>query len=136
LQHHPTLVGPVHDPRQFAADLFAPAPLAALRLHPGSVLTRTLTANAGLDGLTARVRSYVERLAPALAAPGTLDRIERRIRFAGRRASITASSPLLRAGQAALLFATLRPFDLWPTLVYRIVRPYFARRSLRPPTSA
>lgn len=106
---------------------FAPVPLAGLRLHPGSVLTKTLTGSAGLDDLLDRVRDYLGRHAPALAAPRYFNRIERRIRFAAARATEPTAPAPLRALRTARLFMRWRAFDIVPAAIYRLLGPALVR---------
>jgi hypothetical protein len=126
--------------RQGAA--YSPAPLAAFRVHAGGNLSRTLSNPAALEALLARLAKRGPGLSPQLFTPDFVRRTALRFRFACVRASPQALQDMagatsgwqgralallargvpaqLRRVRTVLAFAILRPFDLLPTLWYRL----------------
>lgn len=137
---------------------YSPEPYAAIRMHGGSYLSRTLGDSDNLEALIRRLHERGPELAPRLFGDAFLERTAMRFRFAGvrvggRQSMRNAASfvrgwkRMLMLGaprvlplaanrmQTAVAFVALRPFDLLPTLINRliawmIVRFKLALRSL------
>ena len=140
---------------------YTPEPLGGFRIHEGSYSSRDLNEIAGLDAMVVHLRSRGAQLSPNLFSVPFCDRISSRYRFAAVRASGSelllnvatrehgwrnvalrivdrAIPQCLRKVRVGLAFLILRPFDLWPTLVNRIlgwaiVRLRLVMRGQRPP---
>jgi hypothetical protein len=123
---------------------YSPEPLAAVRIHAAGNLSRTLNDPAGLEAILERVAQRGPLLAPQLFTPKFLERMALRLRFAAVRVSPpeTVAELAARVGgwrgaalraihralparirllRVALAFVVLRPFDLVPTLWYRVL---------------
>lgn len=135
---------------------YTPEPLAAIRVHGASVLTRTLADTARLEARIERLRERGPRFSPALFDTGFLRRTAERFRFAAVRSSGGAVIPQIadatggRKGRAlrlirhlpaglparvgvALSFLVLRPYDLLPSLWSRAFGWMFVRMRARKP---
>jgi hypothetical protein len=121
---------------------YSPAPLASIRVHAQGNLSRTLGDPVALDGVISRLVQRGPELAPELFTPDFLKRTTRRFRFASVRASSQRLQGIAermdgwqgralravawvtparaRRVRIVFAFAILRPFDLLPTLWYRI----------------
>jgi hypothetical protein len=131
---------------------YSPEPLAAVRLHAGSYSSRALNDIAGIDGMLAHLRARSPQLC-GVSSDGFCKRTAARYRFAAVRASAGALIPDvatretgwkrtgLRALDAllpqasgrvrvALAFLILRPFDIVPTLVNRLLGWFLVRARL------
>jgi hypothetical protein len=143
--------------------VYSPEPFAGFRVHSGSYSSRTLSNPGEIDAMLAHVRRRGPELAPALFGSPFCERIARRYRFAtirasagamvaevaareagGRHAALRAIDTLIPRGlgtlRVALAFLALRPFDIVPALVNRIlgwvvVRLRLALRGGKPPAS-
>lgn len=123
---------------------YSPTPMAVVRLHAGSHLSGSLKDEAWLAQMLAKVRERGPALEPRLFTPEFLRRTELRFRFAGLRAvegkalgqvadgftglrcaALKAADRLVPADWArlriAVAFVILRPFDLYITLVHRLL---------------
>jgi hypothetical protein len=123
---------------------YSPEPFGAIRIHSGSYLSATLNNVARLDTILERLRERGPQLSPQLFSAGFIERTALRLRFAAIRASGGVSLPEIAARvsgwkRAALLiadrvaparlrrfrigvaFLALRPFDIVPTLVNRLL---------------
>ena len=123
---------------------YSPEPLAGFRIHGGSYSDRALNEIEGLDVMLAHLRARGPQLSPNLFSNRFCERISSRYRFAAVRASGgTLISPVaareggwkraalgvldrsipqrLRYVRVGLAFLILRPFDIWPTLVNRVL---------------
>lgn len=123
---------------------YSPEPMAGFRIHVGSYSSRALNEIAGIDAILARLRARGPKLSPTLFSGKFCDRIDSRYRFAAVRASDGALIPdvAMRVGgwkgaalgvagrlipscfrtvRVAVAFLVLRPFDIVPTLVNRLL---------------
>jgi hypothetical protein len=122
---------------------FSPAPVGVMRIHEGAFLPETLKNSTLLDSIIREVRTRGPKVEPALFTPSMLDRTELRFDFASLRLSegatlahVAAKSGWLRRAaleatrlvpralgglRTALYFAIMRPFDVLPTLWYRLL---------------
>lgn len=122
---------------------FSPAPVGVMRIHAGAFLPETLKNSALLDSIVRELRTRGPKVEPALFTPALLDRTEQRFDFASlrlsegatlnhiaakygglRSAALRMTRVVPRALQAlrtALYFAIMRPFDLLPTIWYRVL---------------
>ncbi len=121
---------------------YSPAPYAAIRIHEGSYLTRTLSDPAGLENILERICDHGRRTAPELFTPRFVERTVRRFHSASVRTTggatlgamaersqgwvaraLHAVDRLLPASwrlpRVVLAFFILRPFDLLSTAWYR-----------------
>jgi glycosyltransferase involved in cell wall biosynthesis len=122
---------------------YSPAPLGVMRVHEGAFLPATLSDSKVLDSILDDIRARGPKLEPGLFTPAMLIRTElrfyfaslrlsegatiahimnrsramRRVALAGVRRFIPASFKRLRV---AAFFAIMRPFDILPTIWYRI----------------
>jgi glycosyltransferase involved in cell wall biosynthesis len=118
---------------------FSPVPLGVMRIHRGAFLPETLKNGAELERILGEVRVRGPKKEPALFTQKVLDRTSRRFYFASLRLSEGAtlehvkarSGPLTRmlldvsrivprALRTAVYFVAMRPFDILPTVWYRI----------------
>jgi len=123
---------------------FSPEPLAAVRVHRGSFLSGTLKNVERVDGMLDRLAQRGPVLSPALFDAEFLRRTGLRFRFACVRAggapALAAVAERLRGWQSVVLrtagrllpagpsrlrtlvaFLVLRPFDIVPTAVNRVL---------------
>jgi len=122
---------------------FSPAPVGVMRIHAGAFLPATLQDSAELDRILGEVRARGPKVEPALFTQQVLDRTEQRFYFASLRLSGGAtlahikrrSGPIRRALldiagrvpgrferlRVGLFFVAMRPFDIVPTIWYRIL---------------
>ena len=122
---------------------FSPAPVGVMRIHEGAFLPETLKNSAQLESIVRDLRARGPKVEPALFTPSLLDRTEQRFDFASLRLSegatldhvaakyggwrsaalkMTRLVPRALGGlRTALYFAIMRPFDLLPTLWYRLL---------------
>lgn len=124
--------------------VYTPEPYAAIRVHAGSFSSKALQNIDGLEAMLARIRSVQPTRSPRLFQAPFLRRIEARFRFAAIRATGGAAMGAIAdrsaPGTAHLLhwldrllpasataprlagaFVVLRPFDLLPTVWYRLL---------------
>jgi hypothetical protein len=122
---------------------YSPEPFAAIRIHTGSYSSTTLQDTQRVEQMLAVLRERGPLLAPKLFDAAFLERTALRFRFAAVRSTGGRSIPevverltgarrlCLRLagciypaksgfGLVALAFVILRPFDLLPTLWYRL----------------
>lgn len=133
--------------------LFAPVPLAVMRVHRGAFLVDTLSDPAILESILAEVSRRGPQVEPPLFTPRMLARTRARFDFASLRLSegrtighiAARSGPVRRAALAvvalvpramrrlrtALYFAVTRPFDILPTLRFRVYGAAVVRRRER-----
>jgi len=118
---------------------YTPAPYAAIRKHPDSYLTRTLSDPAVLQDILTRIAAHGQRTAPELFTPTFVERTIRRFYSASVRTTggatmgaiaersrgwtaraLRAADRLLPAGwrlaRVVLAFLVLRPFDVASTV--------------------
>ena len=123
---------------------YSPEPLAGFRIHEGSYSSRDLNKIAGLDAMVTHLRTRGPQLSPWLFSEQFCNRVSSRYRFSAVRASggelissvaereqgwrrralytVERSIPQsLRKIRIGFAFLILRPFDLWPTLVNRVL---------------
>lgn len=123
---------------------YSPEPFGAFRIHTGSHSSATLSDMVRLDAMLDRLAARGPELAPRMFSTAFVERTALRYRFAAVRESAGAAIPAVvpkvsgwrctalvlverlvprRLGtlRVALVFAILRPFDILPTLWYRIV---------------
>lgn len=135
--------------------VFTPEPFAAIRIHENSYSSRALGDVAGIENMLDELRQHAPRLAPSMFTPRMLERTKLRFRFACVRATAGTAIPevakrvetgrrlglqLLQAilpstiskVRVALAFLILRPFDILPTLWYRLLGWMFVRLRLKP----
>lgn len=121
---------------------YSPAPVGVMRIHRNAFLPETLKNSAELDRILDEVRARGPKVEPALFTADVLKRTELRFYFASLRLSDGAtldhikrkSGPIRRAALAfagfmpkmfsrlrvMLFFAAMRPFDVLPSLWYRL----------------
>jgi glycosyltransferase involved in cell wall biosynthesis len=118
---------------------FSPAPLGVMRIHRGAFLPETLKNAQELERILGEVRARGPQKEPALFTPQVLDRTARRFYFASLRLSEGATTDHVKsrsgllAGmllsmarrlpsslRTAIYFVAMRPFDILPTIWYRI----------------
>ena len=138
---------------------YSPEPFAAIRIHSGSVLSKTLQNPARLEQMLDRLRERGAHLAPSLFNEKFCNRTAERFRFAAVRASGGASDlqiaeqtgggkgamltvlhwlfpgPLASI-RVALAFLVLRPYDLLPSLWNRAAGWLLVRARSRYPKAA
>jgi glycosyltransferase involved in cell wall biosynthesis len=95
---------------------YSPAAYGVIRDHAGSYSGKTLADPAALDRMLARMADHGRRVAPALFTPAFVERTARRVHWTALRR--TGSATRLRL---AASFAVMRPFDILPTLWYRVL---------------
>lgn len=123
---------------------YSPEPLAAARVHAGSYSSRDLTDLEALDARLAHLRGHSRGLSPQMFSAGFVERTASRFRFGAIRisggklfpevavregglkgAALRNADRLVPAGlrsiRVAIAFLILRPFDIVPTLVYRLL---------------
>lgn len=122
---------------------FSPVPVGVMRIHAGAFLPETLKNSALLDSIVREVSTRGPRVEPELFTPSMLERTRLRFDFASlrlsegatldhiaakagpiRRAALRATKLLPRAlgsVRTALYFAIMRPFDVLPTIWYRLL---------------
>ncbi|MBI3044309.1 MAG: glycosyltransferase [Betaproteobacteria bacterium] len=123
---------------------YTPEPFGAFRIHAGSHSSSTLSDVARLEAMLDRLAVRGPELSPQLFTKAFVERIVLRYRFAAVRESAgTAISTVaarfsgwrrlaldfidrwvprkLERLRVALAFAILSPFDLWPTLMNRLL---------------
>ena len=123
--------------------VYTPEPLAAMRVHGGGFLSATLTNSVGLESLIEYLGEKGPVLDRRLFSRDFIDRTASRFRFAAVRVSRGAAIPDIAARytgfrrsvlgilsnrilsrlpflRVALAFIILRPFDILPTLWYRL----------------
>lgn len=122
---------------------FSPVPVGVMRIHAGAFLPETLKNTAELERILGEVRRRGPQVEPALFTEEVLKRTELRFYFASLRLSggatlehVRGKSRWLRRlvlGLAAVIppslpgmrvvcyFAAMRPFDILPTIWYRIL---------------
>lgn len=123
---------------------YSPEPFGAFRIHAGSYSSRALNEIAGIEAMLERLRTRGPELSPNLFSGKFCDRIASRYRFAAVRASdgelvsdvaareggwrraalhvVERSIPRrLRRVRVGLAFLILRPYDILPTLVNRLL---------------
>jgi glycosyltransferase involved in cell wall biosynthesis len=118
---------------------FSPVPLGVMRIHKNAFLPETLKNAAELERILGEVRARGPRKEPPLFTGEVLERTTRRFYFASLRLSegatldhVTARSGLWarmvlalsgmapRSLRTALYFLAMRPFDIVPTVWYRL----------------
>lgn len=134
------LMGLVIAAREGAA--YSPEPFAAMRVHAGSFLSRTLADPDSVEALLREVHLRGPLQEPRLFTPAFIERFDLRVRFAALRSGVRMTpgvaarqaSGLRRLGldaverviprrlhllRVAASFLLMRPFDVLPTLWYR-----------------
>ncbi len=111
--------------RQGAA--YSPEPLAAIRVHAGSILSATLENPAALDAMLERLGKRGSELSAELYTPKFLARTARRFRFAALRASAGRLPAGLGLPRVALAFLVLRPYDVIPAIWNRMLGSLWVR---------
>ena len=124
--------------------VFSPEPFATIRIHQGSYSSRAMSDIAGVGRLLDELRARAPRLAPQMFTPAFLGRTVKRFHFAcirstggmalpdvaartgaGSRVALLAIHRLVpqkfASVRVALAFFVLRPFELLPTLWYRLL---------------
>jgi GT2 family glycosyltransferase len=120
--------------------VFTPEPFAAIRIHQGSYSSRALSDIAGIENMLSELRLRAPRLAPQMFTPALLERTALRFRFACVRSTAAETLPdiaarvgkvrrfallsihrLVPAMRIVLAFFILRPFDILPTVWYRLL---------------
>ncbi len=123
--------------------IFNPEPLGVMRKHSGGYLSRTLTNKNGLEEILTKIRIRGPKLSKNLFTEKFLSRNINRILFAVMRESDFTDAHVVYSNKAALRYRALklilfffknhpamrmtisliflRPFDLWPTFLYRIL---------------
>jgi len=124
---------------------YSPEPFGIIRIHRGSFSSSWLSDVPGLERMLDRLRERGPALSPPLFTRTFLDWTASRLRFAAVRVSGGIAIPevasfvsrprraalrlvdklvprILRTPRVALAFVILRPFDIFPTLWYRVVR--------------
>jgi glycosyltransferase involved in cell wall biosynthesis len=119
---------------------FSPAPLGVMRIHKGAFLPETLKNTAELERILNEVRARGPKKEPELFTEEVLHRTARRFYFASLRLSdgatldhvrtrcgplgrtlLALARPLPGPLRTTLFFVATRPFDILPTLWYRLV---------------
>jgi cellulose synthase/poly-beta-1,6-N-acetylglucosamine synthase-like glycosyltransferase len=115
---------------------YSPAAYGVIRDHAGSYSGKTLADPAALDRMLEGMANHGRRAAPSLFTPAFVERTARRVHWTSVRRTGSATleafarrSPLLRmvarlpGGRLRLAasFAVMRPFDILPTLWYRVL---------------
>lgn len=122
---------------------FSPAPLGVMRVHKGAFLVSTLGDVNLLDAILADIAARGPRIEPELFTPTMLERTRLRFYFASLRLSAGDTLEHIRSRtrgwrklalqvpryvpralgsvRTALYFGIMRPFDVLPTLWYRIL---------------
>lgn len=130
--------------------VFTPEPFAAIRQHENSYSSQALGDVAGIENILDELRQHAPRLAPSMFTPRLIERTKLRFRFACVRATAGAAIPevaqRVKTGRrlvlqllqrilpttmskvrVAMAFLILRPFDIVPTLWYRVLGWVFVR---------
>jgi len=105
---------------------YSPAPYGVIRDHGGSYSGKTLADPVALGAMLERMADHGRRAAPALFTPAFVERTARRVRWTALRR--TGSATRLRL---AASFAVMRPFDILPTLWYRVLGWLLVRPRVR-----
>jgi glycosyltransferase involved in cell wall biosynthesis len=119
---------------------YSPVPLGVMRIHQNAFLPETLKNADELERILGEVRARGPKKEPALFSEQVLERTERRFYFASLRLSEGATlahvesrcGPFARvllglsrlaprSLRTALYFVAMRPFDILPTLWYRLL---------------
>jgi hypothetical protein len=122
---------------------YSPVPVGVMRIHAGAFLPETLKDSADLERILEEVRRRGPATEPELFTQEVLDRTTDRFYFASLRLSGGAtiehvkrmSSPMRRlllsiagavpqslgALRSGLFFAVMRPFDVLPTIWFRLL---------------
>jgi glycosyltransferase involved in cell wall biosynthesis len=95
---------------------YTPAAYGVIRDHAGSYSGKTLADPAALGRMLERMADHGRRVAPALFTPAFVARTAKRVRWTSLRR--TGSATRLRL---AASFVAMRPFDILPTLWYRVL---------------
>ncbi len=128
--------------------VYSPAPYAAIRDHAGSYSLKTLSDPAALDKMLARMAEDGRRAAPELFTPDFVERMARRLQatsvsrtrgatlgeIAARRRSGALAAVARLPGarlRSTLAGLVLRPFDVLPTLFYRLLGWLYVRSRVR-----
>lgn len=134
--------------------VFTPEPFAAIRIHEGSYSSRALGDVSGIERMLDEMQQHAPLSVPSMFTPRMVERTKMRFRFACIRATAGAALPevasrLETGGRLALqllhwiipatmskvrvvaAFLILRPFDILPTLRYRVLGWMFVRLRLR-----
>jgi glycosyltransferase involved in cell wall biosynthesis len=134
--------------------VFTPEPFAAIRIHKDSYSSRALNHIEGIENMLVELRVRAPRLAPQMFTPSFLERTTLRFRFACVRSTGAAALPdvAMRASRVrrfallficrlapvtppavrvVLAFFVLRPFDVLPTLWYRLLGWILVRGRLK-----
>lgn len=121
---------------------FSPNPLGVMRIHKGAFLVNTLGDMNLLDSILADISDRGPKAEPALFTPRMLERTRLRFYFASMRLSQGSTLPHIRAAsgplrqwalslvdmapkafgalRTGLYFLVMRPFDVLPTIWYRL----------------
>jgi glycosyltransferase involved in cell wall biosynthesis len=105
---------------------YSPVPYGVIRDHAGSYSGKTLADPVALGAMLARMADHGRRVAPALFTAAFVERTARRVRWTALRR--TGSATRLRL---AASFAVMRPFDILPTLWYRVLGWLLVRPRVR-----
>lgn len=133
--------------------VFTPEPFAAIRIHQGSYSSRALGDVAGIERMLEYLSQRAPQLAPRMFTPAFVRRTAMRFRFACVRvtggaalADVAARLAGMRRAalrcvlavpscwpwlRSALAFLVLRPFDILPTLWYRVLGWIMVRLRLK-----
>ena len=129
---------------------FSPAPLGIRRIHEDSLLSSTLCSDQKLAAVVQQFQRRGKELAPELFTRRMLARTELRLHFASVRASGGTTLPYVLSRTGAVkralitalampassrlrrlilgpIFAVMRPFDLVPTIRYRLLGSLIVR---------
>lgn len=121
---------------------FSPIPLGVMRIHKGAFLVNTLGDMNLLDSILTDISNRGPKVEPPLFTPRMLERTRLRFYFASLRLSKGATLPHVRAAsglarrwalsiaditpkklerlRTGLYFLIMRPFDVLPTIWYRL----------------
>jgi hypothetical protein len=115
---------------------YSPVPFGVIRDHAGSYSGKTLADPVALDRMLERKAEHGRRAAPSLFTPAFVERTARRVHWTSVRRTDSATleafalrSRLLRMVvrlpggrlRLAAAFVVMRPFDILPTLWYRVL---------------
>lgn len=123
--------------------VFSPSPLGVMRIHRGALLVSTVTDDGVLDRILDEIAVRGPEAEPKLFTPTMLQRTRLRFYFASLRLSQGATLPKvsamlgfwrrralamtslvprsLGAVRTGLYFLVMRPFDIVPTIWYRLI---------------
>ena len=118
--------------------VFFPRPLAVMRKHPGGYLFGTLTDKTNFENILIKISNNSVKISTGLYTKEFITRTVSRLRYASIKASGFSENKITQPYfitphkflhflssysklKIVITFIYLRPFDLWPIVVYRVM---------------